>query len=262
MSCLLCDESSLSPEHHHQGSACCFSISLFTGWHILPASSVSLASWIQSYRYGIYKNAFFNWFFRRVLYDPPLWCLVYSKDSLETPSCSLHFPFPPIYSTLQSFLTSCPWISVITRTLFFYYKLEEFSFNTFLCQERNRLAAVLPLWNTNWQSKQMFTPSFSGPQLTEVIWIRMPAPLSLVDMSEQVIKQIPRGGLLCSQDLLPQLLVLRPCRDLQLKYLHFVGCEDVLCRKMLLWHTEQNLHVGKGRLCSRQGTKQSEHVAH
>lgn len=37
-----CDESSINSVHHRQGS-CCFSISIFIKWHILPASCVCLS---------------------------------------------------------------------------------------------------------------------------------------------------------------------------------------------------------------------------
>lgn len=47
---------------------------------------------------------------------------------------------------------------------------------------------------------------------------------------------MPRGGLLCSQQLLLQVMVLRPHGALLLIYFQFVVCWDVLCRKVLPWH--------------------------
>lgn len=117
----LCDESFISPEHHHQGSTCCFSVSFFNEWHILPASRVCLSHCGTGAPDMELIRMLFYLIFRWIL----LWSsseVLFIQRTLWKQSHYLIFVFTFIFHTskqLPSFLTSCPRIRVITRTYYF-----------------------------------------------------------------------------------------------------------------------------------------------
>jgi len=67
---------------------------------------------------------------------------------------------------------------------------------------------------------------------------------------------MPKNGLICSQHLLPQVMCLRLCSDLSLIYLHFIGCQGVLCRRMLSQQNKSFPLEGETSLQMRIQSKQ------
>lgn len=129
----MCDESFIGPVHYCQGSACCFSISLFIEWYILPVSCIWLLCcgaevWVMELIRMLFY-LIFSWF---LLWSSVRSCLYKGLFGNLVTFSPGFFPFL-FYTSKQypSLLTFWPQINVITRILLFYYKWKDFFSNTF-----------------------------------------------------------------------------------------------------------------------------------
>lgn len=145
-----CDESSISSVHHRQSSSCCFSISIFIKWHILPASCVCLSRCGAPSPDMEVIGILIYLICRRIL----LWfssirvCLFkgFSKAS------HIFFFFSPLYISHFSAVTKLFDFLTLNKCFYqnFIILLENvkcFLKYFFLCQEHHSLAAVLLLSN-------------------------------------------------------------------------------------------------------------------